>query len=381
MRTRRAGVIILLLSAGALVVAAGLALLAHVSLAVQLIPVVISFPGLYIGWKAYQASRSDSAQVGLDQIASQLAESVGRQWMNELKVRELHEPQTVLPVGWDPAPAQLFESWASLLQSTTVSPGGPRTLPVPAPRQPLMSGSGRDLADILRRVPTHRLVILGEPGSGKTILLIRLLLDLLAGRQSGTLWTTAVPVLVRLASWNPDAHTLKQWLAQQITHDYPKLKDPYTSSTECTTTCAEALVNGGSILPILDGLDEIPEHVRDKAVSGINFFLTPGDPGLVLSCRVAEYSKALLASGTRGQMLRLSGALGVSLRPLEDKAIKDYFSVNSTRSRSAAQRWEPVIRALDIPAAPVAVALRTPLMVGLARAVYDPRLDEVADAE
>jgi hypothetical protein len=38
------------------------------------------------------------------------------------------------------------------------------------------------LADVLERVPTGRLVVLGEPGAGKTILMVRLVLDLLARR-------------------------------------------------------------------------------------------------------------------------------------------------------------------------------------------------------
>jgi hypothetical protein len=40
------------------------------------------------------------------------------------------------------------------------------------------------LADVLERMPTGRLVVLGEPGAGKTILMVRLVLDLLARRAS-----------------------------------------------------------------------------------------------------------------------------------------------------------------------------------------------------
>jgi predicted NACHT family NTPase len=48
-----------------------------------------------------------------------------------------------------------------------------------------LAGNGGQLVDVLARVPTGRLVVLGEPGTGKTVLMVRLVLDLLARRESG----------------------------------------------------------------------------------------------------------------------------------------------------------------------------------------------------
>jgi hypothetical protein len=45
-----------------------------------------------------------------------------------------------------------------------------------------LAGEDDELADVLARVPTDRLVVLGEPGAGKTMLMVRLVLDLLARR-------------------------------------------------------------------------------------------------------------------------------------------------------------------------------------------------------
>src|SRR5207247_1673938 len=50
-------------------------------------------------------------------------------------------------------------------------------------------------------LPHRRLVVLGEPGAGKTVLAILLTLSLLERRQSGE----PVPVLLGLASWDPMA--------------------------------------------------------------------------------------------------------------------------------------------------------------------------------
>ena len=62
---------------------------------------------------------------------------------------------------------------------------------------------------MLARVPTGRLVVLGEPGSGKTMLMVRLVLDLLARRSSGG----PVPFLASAASWDPSRQDLQDWLA------------------------------------------------------------------------------------------------------------------------------------------------------------------------
>ena len=48
----------------------------------------------------------------------------------------------------------------------------------------------------------------------------------------------------------------------------------------------------GMIIPILDGLDAIPEDVRDPAISEINDALRPGEY-LVVTCRTHQYREAV----------------------------------------------------------------------------------------
>ncbi|MGD0069081.1 MAG: hypothetical protein ABSB76_37335, partial [Streptosporangiaceae bacterium] len=85
-----------------------------------------------------------------------------------------------------------------------------------------LAGQGRELADVLARVPTGRLVVLGEPGAGKTMLMVRLVLDLLARRPAGG----PVPVLTSIASWDPAKEGLRDWLAAQLLIDHPALAGP-----------------------------------------------------------------------------------------------------------------------------------------------------------
>ncbi|MFJ9871193.1 NACHT domain-containing protein [Streptomyces sp. NPDC101165] len=148
---------------------------------------------------------------------------------------------------------------------------------------------GGDIAQVFERVPTRRLVVLGEP-AGKTMLLIRLILTLLEHRRPGG----PVLALFPLASWDPARRDPYTWMADQLAQDHPALRalapaDPPQASPG---TLARALLLQRLILPILDGLDELPEAVRALALRSINQVLPAGQP-LLLSSRTAEYRSAL----------------------------------------------------------------------------------------
>ena len=134
-----------------------------------------------------------------------------------------------------------------------------------------LAGTGPQITQMLERVPTGRLVILGEPGAGKTVLMIRLVLDLLSARQSDE----PVPVLCPVASWNPVSTRLHDWLAGMLIMDHPFLAAQAPPGVH-RTNCAQALLSNGRIMPILDGLDEIPDDVRSHAIAGINTALSSG---------------------------------------------------------------------------------------------------------
>ena len=131
-----------------------------------------------------------------------------------------------------------------------------------AARSDDLAGKGGDLVEVLARVPTGRLVVLGEPGAGKTMLMVRLVLDLLARRSSGG----PVPFLASIASWNPIEQDLRDWLAARLMIDHPALGGPSPIERDEPTQAA-ALLAAGLIMPILDGLDEIPERIRGPAIS------------------------------------------------------------------------------------------------------------------
>ena len=225
-------------------------------------------------------------------MADQLAVAVGAQWNTEAAVRRLNDPYP-LPVSWDAADASLTDSWDSLVRLASSGGSGlsRRAQGLWAEGPADLAGEGGELAEVLARVPTGRLVVLGEPGAGKTMLMVRLVLDLLARRASGN----PVPFLTSIASWNPKEQDLRGWLADQLLIDHPALAS-IRRADRTEPAQATALVATGLILPVLDGLDEIPEEVRGSAISRINDALRPGEQ-VVVTCRSEEYREAVRPEG------------------------------------------------------------------------------------
>jgi len=254
-----------------------------------------------------------TSELTLAQVADQLAVAVGTQWQDEAQLRLLNDPHP-LPVAWQPADLDLVEPWDALCMSAAGWPGGPSTNPAGWATSPAeLAGADNDLADRLAKIPTGRLLVLGEPGAGKTMLLIRLVLDLLARRHPGE----PVPILIPLAGWNPVEQDLWTWLQARLTVDHPGLAEPAPPQTGATSR-ARALLEQRLLLPILDGLDELPEGAWSRAVTRLNDALLPRQ-GLVLASRTAAYRQAVTpADPAAGLPVRLWGAAGVSLRPLDD---------------------------------------------------------------
>ena len=170
----------------------------HLGVAATSVGLVVGLPGLYLAWAAVRGNQ-DPAQ-DPKKVADDLATLVGRQWEDEIALRRLNDPYP-LPVSWTATCTELSDDWASLVTLARTGAGWP-SMPSDAwaDRPEELDGHGDQISAVMAKVPTRRLVVLGEPGSGKTMLVIRLVLDLLADRKEGD----PVPVLASLASWDPD---------------------------------------------------------------------------------------------------------------------------------------------------------------------------------
>jgi hypothetical protein len=334
-----------------------------------LISVALGMPVLWLTWATYRESRRSGGggdHQHLAELADWLADAVRAQWKAEADMRRLNEPYP-LPVSWRAANASLTVSWDSLVRLARTGAGWPQPAPAGAwAVSPAgLSGADNDLVDVLAKIPTGRLVVLGEPGSGKTMLMVRLVLDMLARRSAGG----PVPILASLASWNPAEQNLDRWLTTQLVTDHPALGAAAPGKN--AHSLAEALIAASLITPILDGLDEIPAQKRGRALSRINNTLRPGTQ-LVVTSRKEEYQDATRPKD--GVEVKLRATAAVELRPLDAAAVREYLRDDSGGPVTAA-RWDPVLAMLGT-RAPAGQALSTPLMVGLARIIYNPRPGE-----
>ncbi|ONI75139.1 hypothetical protein ALI144C_41060 [Actinosynnema sp. ALI-1.44] len=282
--------------------------------------------------------------------ADDLAQAVAARWRREEERRRIHDPFP-LPVRWVPAADSLVDHWDNICRA---SPGQAAELAD-------LSGRLDEIVPVYQRIPSGRLVVLGQAGSGKTILAVRFVLDMLKSRQPAG----AVPVVVGLASWNPATTLFRDWLIGQLIRDFPGL----SAAGPGGTSLAAALVDADRVLPVLDGFDEIAEGLHRAAFEALNATTLP----LLLTSRPDEYA-AVAASDV------LTAAAVVALAELVVTDLVNYLPRTARKTATNATVWDPVLAKLraepDTPAAAnLTAVLSTPLMVGLARAIYSDDAD------
>ncbi len=148
--------------------------------------------------------------------------------------------------------------------------------------QTLTLNSGTQLTDVFRRTG-RALLILGAPGSGKTMALLELAEDLIAEAKKDD--TRPIPVVVNLASWaEKQPEKLEDWLTERLNREYG-----------VSRKLADQLVGDSAFLWLLDGLDEVPETSRDACVTAINNYWkrisAHVDNGIIVCSRIEEYEK------------------------------------------------------------------------------------------
>lgn len=317
-----------------------------------LVTVLLGSPSLYLAWRALRRDEHEMAFTGDPaQVADALASRVLSEWQKQLLWRRLDFHQS-MAVPWRPAPEDLVPEHSEITRIARTShlaqaaAGG-----APDPSGP---SGGHDRADLLSRVPTRRLVILGEWGSGKSVFLVHLVVELLESRRRGD---GPVPVLMSLAGWD-HAIPLREWLVDQLISDFRLLRQPYEAGPK-TVPFAEVLLDLHLITLVLDGLDELPPEHRRSAVIQINENLSIRD-NLVVACRT-DYYRDLVHSDPEHPLM-VEGAAGIALCEPDLSDVKRYLGAGATR-------WQEIFEGPR--AETVRQALRRPLLTGLAHAVYN----------
>ncbi len=195
----------------------------------------------------------------------------------------------MLELGKDYTPAAVDRPWDVELHLP-----GRETRPVPH-GTPILDLFDRDAGAIL---------ILGDPGSGKTTTLLELARAAIARAQADP--AAPIPVVFNLSSWAVKQPPLEDWLLEQLTTHYHIPK-----------RTARPWIENDALLLLLDGLDEVKSEARDKCIVAINDFRQNHLVPLAVCSRTADY-EALAGK------LQLQTA--ITLRPLTSAQIDAYLA-------------------------------------------------------
>jgi len=260
------------------------------------VALVPTLPGAFLGWAAYRDDRAEAA-LDLDVKARVLA----------AVVKASERDQVARLLG-----------------------GGGRRIDVVFAYVPGSAGDAAGaaaqghLADVLayyRSLRPGRLVITGEPGAGKTLLALQLLLNILDDPARTD--ADPVPVRVSLAGWDT-RQPLTEWLAGQIHQRY--------GGQGITSADAYALVDQRRILPVLDGLDEMDTAAtpvgRRRAAAALarlnDYQDTQGSAPLVLTCRSGQHEELAAAD------LRMRDAARIRILPVSAAQADTYLTARTT---------------------------------------------------
>ena len=231
-----------------------------------------------------------------------------------LKLALHHRPDAVGPRPW---------------QLVLQQPGQPDA-PVPPDRSllDLFTAGGRNL------------LILGEPGSGKTITMLQLAEVLIAAAREDD--AAPVPIILNLSSWAQAQKPLGEWMAEELFVQYGLSRD-----------LARAAIAQNRFLYLLDGLDEVVAAARADCLGAINAFKEKLPAEMVVCSRVAEY-EALQA--------RLHMGTAIQIQPLSDAQVDAYLAQEGLELQAARATLahDPDLRDLA----------RAPLMLNLMALAY-----------
>ncbi|NUT97641.1 MAG: NACHT domain-containing protein [Saccharothrix sp.] len=250
-----------------------------------------------------------------------------------------------MPVSW----RLVRERWADHWDNVAGTPG----------RAPAVdSGRFEELCELFDTPEPGRLVIVGAPGSGKTVLAARLSEHLLPSARRDPL--CPIPVVVDIASWDPETTAFSDWLADRLARDYK----PLDARDRQGRRLADVLVKDQRrVLPVLDGFDELAGHLRATAIAGLN---TDVRMPLVVTGGLDEYRQAV---GDEP----LKAAAVVRLDPLDPEDVAAYLGRSTQRHTADGKPfWDGVVLALRHRPT-LRDVLTSPLMTFLATASYVER--------
>jgi hypothetical protein len=319
---------------------------ANIVAALAALVTLLAMLGGVFRWAAPPRSAATPDRPQLDVAADELAEVMAGFWREQVRRRRIVTPAPAR-VRWQWAASDIAAPRAHVITPPAPGAGPATSAPTGSDTEGMVLSSGvvtRLHEEVYQRLPHRLLVILGDPGAGKTAAMILLLLAALDPRSRLTgeqRRRTPVPVWLTLGGWNPATTPLHAWARNTLNRDHP-----YLRAAEHGPDAAGRLLRVGRVALFLDGLDEMSEDARGRALDR----LREEAAGLwaVITSRTGQYREAIAAG-------QLDNAAVIELRPV----------------RAPRRRRLPPARPDRATARPLAAGLRLPGRASRRRARAD----------
>lgn len=200
----------------------------------------------------------------------------------------------------------------------------------------------QSLLDVYNQVEINgKLLILGNPGSGKTTELLKFATALTEKAIRNPL--EPIPVLLELSTWTEG--TMETWITARLKRLY-----------NVDGMTAQAWLRDEQLVLLLDGLNELGLTRQERAIVEMNHFLAEtGYPYCVVCCRSEEYEAG------QERLSQLNGA--IYLKPLSDGQIQRYLEDVGRSPFWGNIENQPALRTLA----------RSPLLLTIMVTVYQDR--------
>ena len=193
-----------------------------------------------------------------------LVQKVKHHWIEGVLERSLHN-QTLIELGLEKREQAVASPTSSVEEFAEEAE---RPLP-----------EGTQASDVYDNLGAGRtLLILGEPGAGKTITLLRLVKTLINRIDSDL--SQPIPVILNLSSWTKKS-SLTEWLVQNLYVSY-----------QVSRSLGKAWIREEQLMLCLDGLDEVAIQHRNDCMRELNHFLqNHGRTEVIVCSRVSDYEE------------------------------------------------------------------------------------------
>lgn len=219
-----------------------------------------------------------------------LLSKVKHYWIKGVLETSLHD-QVLVVLGMEDRSDVVTSPWN---MSWQMSQQTERTLP-----------QGTPIVSIFDQLGTGRsLLILGEPGAGKTTTLLQLARELISRAELDT--DHLIPVVLNLSSWVGGQQSIADWIVEELNKKYQvpqKIGQPWVEQQQ--------------LLLLLDGLDEVRTEHRDDCVAAVNQFQEQYGTEMIVCSRIRDYEA--LSN-------RLNFQTAVYLRSLTPIQIQQYLN-------------------------------------------------------